>query len=208
MIVLIDNYDSFTYNLYHLIALFDPQIEVVRNNLISCQKIEKLNPSAIIISPGPGSPSEAGICLEMIRTFASSIPILGICLGMQAIAQAFGGLVIRAPICVHGKASLIDHQSNDLFKNMSNPFEAARYHSLCVERKSLPKELCITAQTADGLIMALSHQIYPLYGVQFHPESILTSQGEKLMSNFFVLMENFWKNEDREFSADKQYQKA
>lgn len=194
MIVLIDNYDSFTYNLYHLIALFNPQITVVRNNLISCQQLEKLHPKAIVISPGPGSPKEAGICLEVIQTFAPSTPILGICLGMQAMAQAFGGSVVRAPICSHGKASLIDHHDKDLFKGVQNPYQAARYHSLCVEKKTLPKELCIAAQTSDGLIMALSHETYPLYGVQFHPESILTQEGEKLIGNFFVLVENFWRN--------------
>lgn len=185
MIVLIDNYDSFTYNLYQLIASIGFQVKVVRNDRISLEKIAELNPKAILLSPGPGRPETAGICLDTIQTFASSIPILGVCLGHQAIGLSFGGRVVQAPQILHGKQSLIFHRRKGLFQGISLPCIVGRYHSLVIEKKTLPECLLIEAEDNEGTIMAVKHKEFPCYGVQFHPESILTKDGEQIIRNFF-----------------------
>lgn len=184
MLILIDNYDSFTYNLYQILAVLVSDIKVIRNDELTVKEIQALSPSAIIISPGPGEPKDAGVCIEVIRKLSPTVPIFGVCLGLQAMAQAFGGKVIRAGKCVHGKASLVFHRRQGIFKSIPLPFEAARYHSLIVERASLPKDLWVEADSKEGLIMALKHVKYPLWGVQFHPESILTEHGANLVKNF------------------------
>jgi anthranilate synthase component 2 len=184
MILLIDNYDSFVHNLARYVRELG-FIEVVqRNDAITIEQIETLGPSHIIISPGPCTPDDAGVSLSVIQHFAKNIPILGICLGHQAIAQAFGGEIIRAKQPTHGKASAVTHNQQGIFKGLPNPFKAARYHSLAVNQKKLPTCLEITARTEDDEIMGLQHQRYPTVGVQFHPESILTEGGYQLMSNF------------------------
>jgi len=184
LILIIDNYDSFTYNLVQYLGEFGISIEVFRNDKITVDEIEKMNPERIVISPGPCTPNEAGISLEVVERFAGKIPILGVCLGHQSIGQAFGGEVVRAPSVVHGKTSWISHNNLTIFKNLKNPFEATRYHSLIVKRETLPEVLQITAWTEDGLIMGLKHINLPIWGVQFHPESILTTEGKKLLANF------------------------
>lgn len=187
MILVIDNYDSFTYNLVQYLGELGAEIQVFRNDKITTDEIEKLDPARIVISPGPGTPDDAGISLEVIRRFAASRPILGVCLGHQSIGQAYGGKVINAPLLMHGKTSPVKHDGHRLFTNLPNPFEATRYHSLVVERGSLPEVLEITAETEDGTIMGLRHRDFPLEGVQFHPESILTGVGKDLLKNFLEL---------------------
>ncbi len=191
MILIIDNYDSFTYNLFQAVAEIEKEakteIRVVRNDQISLEEIERLAPKGIILSPGPGRPEKAGICVDLIRRFGPKIPILGVCLGHQAIGIAFGGHVVGSSEILHGKDSLIFHRRKSLFKKMPLPFLAGRYHSLLVEKESLPKELVIEAETAEGLVMALSHCEYPVYGVQFHPESILTPEGKILIKQFLEM---------------------
>lgn len=188
MILIIDNYDSFTHNLYQLIGEINPDIKVVRNDKISVEEIDALRPSHIIISPGPGNPQQAGICLEVIKRLSGKYPILGVCLGHQAIGEAFGGKVVRAPEIVHGKSDKIFIvKESPLLAGLSDGFEAARYHSLIVEPESLPDCLEVTAQTQKGEIMALQHKEYPVYGVQFHPESIMTPQGRVILQNFLNL---------------------
>lgn len=184
MILLIDNYDSFTYNLYQLIASLYPDVKVVRNDAISMDAIHALNPSAIVLSPGPGHPEEAGICIEVIRAFAPTIPVLGVCLGHQAIGVAFGGKVMAAPTLEHGKKSLIFHRRSGLFKDVQLPFEAGRYHSLVLDPQLLPACLTVLAQDSSEVIMAIKHNEFACYGIQFHPESILTAQGDLLIRNF------------------------
>jgi anthranilate synthase component II len=184
MILIIDNYDSFTYNLYQIVAQLDANIKVVRNNEISLDEIAILSPTAIIISPGPGKPEDAGICVDMIRQFSGIIPILGICLGHQAIAHAFGASVIQATQMMHGKRSLIFHNRSALYQSMNLPFQAGRYHSLIVEKSSLPKTLIIEAETGDGIIMGIKHIKHPTFGMQFHPESILSDSGSRILENF------------------------
>ena len=184
MILLIDNYDSFTYNLYQLIAGIHKDVKIVRNDRISVSEIASLRPQAIVLSPGPGRPEEAGICLDLIRTFAPTIPILGVCLGHQAIGLAFGGQVVSAPEIFHGKNSLIFHRRQGIFRGLALPCFAGRYHSLVVDKSSMPAALSIEAEDASGTVMAIKHKEYPCFGVQFHPESILTSQGEMLIRNF------------------------
>lgn len=183
-LILIDNYDSFTYNLLHYCAELGEAIEVIRNDALSAEQVIKKAPKAIIISPGPGTPDEAGICLELIKKAAGSIPILGICLGHQAIAQAFGGKIIRAPSPMHGKISLITHRGETLFKGLPSPFPATRYHSLVVEQQTLPDCFAITAETDDGCIMGISHKTQNLHGLQFHPESIASAHGHTLLKHF------------------------
>lgn len=185
MILVIDNYDFFTYNLVQYLGETGARLKVVRNDRISLKEIEKLSPEKIVISPGPGLPEEAGQSINIIRSFAREIPMLGVCLGHQAIAAAFGGRIIKAPVLMHGKTSMIYHEARNIYKNVSNPFEAARYHSLVVEEKSLPSCLKITAKASDGTIMGLRHYEYSLEGIQFHPESILTGEGKKILLNFF-----------------------
>ncbi len=185
MILIIDNYDSFTFNLYQLIGEIRPDIAVYRNDKITVGEIEKLNPDHIVISPGPGNPQQAGICLEAIKKLAGRFPILGVCLGHQAIGEAFGGKVVHAPRIVHGKADNIYLTAETpVFSGLPDGFEAARYHSLIVEPESLPECLEVTAVTKDKEIMALQHKEYKIYGVQFHPESIMTPQGRKILENF------------------------
>jgi anthranilate synthase component 2 len=184
-VFLLDNYDSFTYNLVHYLGELKQKVEVARNNEMTADAVIAKNPKAIIISPGPCDPDKAGITLELIKkASASKIPVLGVCLGHQAIAQAFGGKVIRADIPMHGKISEIHHNNKGVFENLPTPFKATRYHSLIVDRNSLPAELEVTAQTKDGTIMAISHKQQNIQGVQFHPESIASEHGHKLIENF------------------------
>jgi anthranilate synthase/aminodeoxychorismate synthase-like glutamine amidotransferase len=184
MILIIDNYDSFTYNLVQYLGELGADIEVVRNDQTTIGAIEKQAPERIVISPGPKTPSDAGICLDVISAFAGRIPILGVCLGHQSIGHAFGGRVIRAPQLMHGKTSEIQHDGKTIFAGLPNPFPATRYHSLIVERETLPACLEISATTSDGLIMGLRHREMKVEGVQFHPESILTHAGKQLLGNF------------------------
>ncbi len=184
MLLLIDNYDSFTYNLYQYLAELGAQVEVRRNDAITLDEIEAIHPDHLVISPGPCTPHEAGLSCAIIERFGPSIPMLGVCLGHQAIGQVYGGRVIRAPEPMHGKTSKMYHKGQGIFQNLPEPFEANRYHSLIVERTTLPDELEITAESADGLIMGLRHLTYPVEGVQFHPESILTPVGKDLLRNF------------------------
>lgn len=187
MIVVIDNYDSFTYNIVQYLGEWESNVRVFRNDRITVREIESLAPDALLISPGPGNPSQAGISLETVRTFAGRIPIMGVCLGHQCIGEAFGGKVVRAKRLMHGKTSPIKHDGKNLFAGLSNPFAATRYHSLIVEKGSLPKELAVTAWTDEGEIMGLRHRKYPVEGVQFHPESILTVEGKQLLRNFVTM---------------------
>ena len=185
MLLIIDNYDSFTYNLVQYLGELGAEMEIRRNDEVSVEEIEtKLKPEKILISPGPGTPDDAGVSLEILKTYGDRIPILGVCLGHQAIGQAFGGKVVRAPVPVHGKPVEIRHDGRTIFKDLENNFQAGRYHSLIVERETLPDCLEISAESPDGLIMAMRHKTYPVEGVQFHPESILTSAGKKLLQNF------------------------
>lgn len=188
MILLIDNYDSFTYNLYQYLGEVEEKIIVKRNDEITINEIEALNPTAIVISPGPGRPEEAGISMEVIQRFYKTIPILGICLGHQAIGAAFGANVIGAKQIMHGKTSLIEHTGTDLFANQDQPLTVMRYHSLVVEKESLPDELVVTATSKDDdEIMSLKHRDYPLYGLQFHPESIGTITGKQQLHEFYKI---------------------
>lgn len=188
MLLVIDNYDSFTYNLVQYLGELGAEMEVRRNDEVTLEEIEnQIKPEKILISPGPGTPDDAGISLKVLETYAAKLPILGVCLGHQAIGQLFGGKVIRAPEPVHGKPVEIQHDGKTIFADLENNFEAARYHSLIVERESLPDCLEISATSPDGLIMALRHKTYKIEGVQFHPESILTSEGKKLLQNFLDL---------------------
>lgn len=182
--LVIDNYDSFTYNLVQYLGMLGAEVEVVRNDALDLVGLEGLAPTSLIVSPGPCSPNEAGISVAAIRHFAGRIPILGVCLGHQCIGAAFGGRIIRAPRLMHGKTSLIYHDGREIFQGIPSPFEATRYHSLIVDRESLPSCLVVTAQTAVGEIMGLRHRDYAIYGVQFHPESILTTEGMNLLRNF------------------------
>ena len=186
-LLVIDNYDSFTYNLVQLFGEMDVDLTVKRNDEISIDEIKKLKPDRICISPGPGRPEDAGISPDLIRELGPRVPILGVCLGHQCIAQAFGGEVVRAERLMHGKTSQIHHQLRGVFKDLAEPLEATRYHSLIVRRESLPDSLEITAETDDGEIMGLQHRQFPIHGVQFHPESILTTEGRKLLANFLNL---------------------
>lgn len=185
MIVLIDNYDSFTYNLVQYIGAVEPDIRVIRNDACTPEEIEAMKPDAIVISPGPGKPSEAGICIEAIQYFRDKVPILGVCLGHQAICEAFGGTVSYAKELMHGKSSVAQIlEESPLFKNLGTEMQVARYHSLAAIRDTLPEELKVTAATDDGEIMAVEHRDYPVYGLQFHPESVLTPKGMTLIENF------------------------
>jgi anthranilate synthase/aminodeoxychorismate synthase-like glutamine amidotransferase len=187
MILLIDSYDSFTYNLAQYLGQLGETLEVRRNDQITLDEIAAKKPARIVISPGPGIPQEAGIIVDVVRRFAGKIPLLGVCLGHQAIGYAFGGKVIRAPIQMHGKTSRIHHDNKTIFRNLPQEFVATRYHSLIVERESLPSELEISAETADGTIMGLRHRELRVEGVQFHPESVLTESGLQMLRNFLSL---------------------
>ncbi|OYD06335.1 anthranilate synthase component II [Paludifilum halophilum] len=187
MILVIDNYDSFTYNLVQYLGELGEELEVFRNNRITLEAIEEKDPQALLLSPGPGTPDEAGISLEAVRRYAGRIPILGVCLGHQTIAQVFGGRVVQAHRLMHGKTSLVYHDGCTLFHQVPSPFEANRYHSLIVDRNSLPAVLEVSAETEEGEVMAIRHREFLLEGVQFHPESILTGEGKRLLSNFMNL---------------------
>jgi anthranilate synthase component 2 len=186
-VLLIDNYDSFTYNLYQFLCELGARVTVKRNDAITVDAARELQPDCIVISPGPGVPRDAGISIELIRALAPTTPILGVCLGHQAIAEAFGGVVVRAPELMHGKASQIHHSNVGVLEGLPTPFSAIRYHSLCATRETLPPSLEVTAETERGIIMAIRHREYPVQGVQFHPESILTEHGKDLLRNFLRL---------------------
>ncbi|HWV01350.1 MAG TPA: aminodeoxychorismate/anthranilate synthase component II [Devosia sp.] len=190
-LLVIDNYDSFTYNLVHFLGELGAESQVFRNDKIDLHEIAGMAPEGIVLSPGPATPNEAGICLAVIERFKATTPILGVCLGHQAIGQAMGGKVIRAPELMHGKTSRINHTGKGLFRGLNSGFEATRYHSLIVERDSLPADLEITASSDDGLIMGMQHRSYPLHGVQFHPESIASENGHALLQNFLNLSRDF-----------------
>lgn len=187
MILVIDNYDSFTYNLVQYLGEMGEDLKVYRNDALSIEQIKKLKPKQIVISPGPGGPKEAGVSMEVIKTLGKTIPVLGVCLGHQCIGEVFGGKVLGADRLMHGKTSQIYHDGKGIFKGLDNPFIATRYHSLLVEKKSLPKELTVTAETKEKEIMGLQHKKFPIYGVQFHPESILTQGGKDILKNFLRL---------------------
>ena len=187
MYLVIDNYDSFTYNLVHFLGELGAETEVWRNDAISVDQVVEKRPQGIVISPGPCDPDRAGICLDLVARAAGRIPLLGVCLGHQAVGQAFGGRVVRAPVPMHGKISSIHHQGTGVFAGLDNPFEATRYHSLVVARDSVPDCLQVTAETEGGLVMGLSHREYPVHGVQFHPESIASQFGHRLLDGFLRL---------------------
>ncbi len=187
MILLIDNYDSFTFNLVHFLGELGAVCEVHRNDRLTVQQALALRPEAIVLSPGPCTPNDAGICLDLITAAAGRVPVLGVCLGHQAIGQAFGGRVVRASGPMHGKTSLIAHEGTDLFEGLPSPFQATRYHSLVVEAESLPPVLLPTARTQDGVIMGFRHRHFPIFGVQFHPESIASEHGHALLGNFLAI---------------------
>ncbi len=187
MIVLIDNYDSFTFNLVHYLGGLGADVVVHRNDKISADDVVAADPDAIVLSPGPCTPNQAGICLTLIEKASATIPILGVCLGHQAIGQAFGGDVVRAPVPVHGKLSEVTHRGQGLFRGINGPFRATRYHSLVVDRATMPTDLDVTAETSDRLVMGLAHKSLPVHGVQFHPESIASEHGHLMLRNFLEL---------------------
>ena len=184
MILVIDNYDSFTYNLVHLVGAHTDELEVVRNDALTVEDVRRKNPAGVLISPGPGRPADAGITEALIRELGPSVPVLGVCLGNQAIGEVYGGRVTYAPSLMHGKTSTIKHDEHGVFRGVANPFTATRYHSLIVDRESLPDELEVTAETDDGVIMGLRHREFRVEGIQFHPESVLTTEGPNLIANW------------------------
>ena len=208
LIYLIDNYDSFAFNLVHYLGELGAEVEVRRNDKVTSGAVLAADPDAIVLSPGPCTPNEAGICLDLIAQAAAKIPILGVCLGHQAIGQAFGGNVVRAPSPVHGKLSEIRHRGVGLFRGINAPFKATRYHSLVVDRASLPAELTITAETDDGLVMGLAHTRLPLHGVQFHPESIASDHGHLLLQNFLDIAATWNVSTGRRAAAAKVPQRT
>lgn len=187
MFILIDNYDSFTYNLWHFLGSLGMEVVVHRNDQISVDGVMALNPQGIVLSPGPCDPDQAGICLELIERAAGTVPIFGVCLGLQSIGQAFGGKITRGPVPMHGKISSVSHDGKGVFEGLPSPFEATRYHSLVVDRATIPDCLEITAETGDGMIMGLQHKQFQVHGVQFHPESIASEHGHKILQNFLRL---------------------
>jgi anthranilate synthase component 2 len=199
-VLVIDNYDSFTWNLVHLIGPLASSVDVVRNDATSVREVLDAAPDAIVLSPGPRTPNEAGICLDTVRELGPRIPVFGVCLGLQTIGQVFGGAVVRAPEPMHGKVSEVAHRGETVFRGLNGPFRATRYHSLIVERATCPAELAVTAETDDGLIMGLSHRTLPIHGVQFHPESILSEHGVTIMRNFLDLAAA-WNGRQRDNSA-------
>ena len=199
-VLVIDNYDSFTWNLVHLIGPLVRSVEVVRNDETTTEAVLALAPDAIVLSPGPCTPDDAGICLDLVARAGTSVPMLGVCLGHQAIGQALGGDVVRAPAPMHGKVSDIRHDGRAVFRGINGPFRATRYHSLVVDRATCPPELAVTAETGDGLIMGLSHARLPVHGVQFHPESILSDHGQLIVRNFLNLADD-WHRRKRDNGA-------
>jgi anthranilate synthase component 2 len=199
-VLVIDNYDSFTWNLVHLIGPLASGIEVVRNDATSVDAILSSPPDAVVLSPGPCTPNEAGICLDLVRRAGSQLPMFGVCLGLQTIGQVFGGSVVRAPVPMHGKVSDVEHRGRGVFRGVNGPLRATRYHSLIVDRATCPAELEVTAETPDGLVMGLSHRNLPIHGVQFHPESVLSEHGSTIMRNFLDLAET-WNAGKRDNSA-------
>ncbi len=187
MILLIDNYDSFTYNLFHYLGELGATVEVRRNDKVSVAEVMAMHPQAVILSPGPCDPDRAGICLALIEAAAGKLPILGVCLGHQAIGQVFGGKVVRGPVPMHGKLTAVQHRGEGIFEGIPSPFMGTRYHSLIVDRASLPESLLVTAETETGLIMGMAHRTLPIHGVQFHPESIASEHGHRLLGNFLRL---------------------
>jgi anthranilate synthase component 2 len=208
MIVLIDNYDSFTFNLVHFFGDLGAEVRVHRNDKISASAVIAADPDAIVLSPGPCTPKEAGICLDLIAAASGKIPVLGVCLGHQAIGDAFGGKVVRAPVPVHGKLSEIRHAGAGIFHGINAPFQATRYHSLVVERATLPDALTITADTDDGLIMGLAHRHLPVHGVQFHPESIASEHGHLMLKNFLDIAASWNESNGRPTAAIAQKRRA
>jgi anthranilate synthase component 2 len=186
-VLVIDNYDSFTWNLVHLLGPLATSVQVVRNDAMTTDEVLASRPDAIVISPGPGTPNDAGICLDLVERASPEIPTFGVCLGLQTIGQVFGGKVSRAPLPMHGKVSDVEHRGQAVFRGINGPFKATRYHSLIVERETCPADLAVTAETPDGLVMGLSHRTLPIHSVQFHPESILSEHGTTIMRNFFDL---------------------
>src|SRR5215211_8353451 len=199
-VLVVDNYDSFTWNLVHLIGPLVRSVEVVRNDETSIEAIRARAPDAIVLSPGPCTPNEAGICLDVIRDCGATVPILGVCLGMQAIGQAFGGEVVRAPLPMHGKVSTVSHNGRSVFRGINGEFEATRYHSLVVARDTCPRELEVTAEADNGLVMGVAHRDLPFHGVQFHPESIASEHGGRIVRNFLDLAAA-WNRERRDNSG-------
>ena len=191
MILIVDNYDSFTYNLVHLVAAHTAAFRVVRNDAVTVEDVRALAPDALLISPGPGRPADAGISEALIRTFGETTPILGVCLGHQAIGEVFGGRVVHAPELMHGKTSTVRHDGRTLFEGVAQDFTATRYHSLVVERATLPSVLEVSAETPDGTVMGFRHRTLPIEGVQFHPESVLTAEGPRLLANWLAAVERF-----------------
>jgi anthranilate synthase component 2 len=199
-VLVIDNYDSFTWNLVHLVAPLAEAVDVVRNDAIAADAILADPPDALVLSPGPCTPNEAGICLDVVERVSPSVPTFGVCLGLQAIGQAFGGSVVRAPLPMHGKVSEVAHRGEAVFRGINGPIRATRYHSLVVDRDTCPADLAITAETRDGQIMGLSHRSLPIHGVQFHPESILSEHGATIMRNFLDLAAA-WNARDKSTAA-------
>jgi anthranilate synthase/aminodeoxychorismate synthase-like glutamine amidotransferase len=184
MILLLDNYDSFTYNLYQYLCELGAKVRVLRNDVVTADGVARMKPSHIVISPGPGRPEEAGVSMEVIRKLGHKVPLLGVCLGHQAMAQVFGGKIVRAPRLMHGKTSSIFHDGKGIYRGVENPFTATRYHSLVADRRSLPSVFTVSARTSDGVVMGIRHNEFPMEGVQFHPESIMTPEGKNLLRNF------------------------
>lgn len=188
MIILIDNYDSFTYNLVDYFASIGQEVKVFRNDAITIDQIQRYNPRALVLSPGPCSPNESGICIDVVKHLSSNYPILGVCLGHQVIGQVFGGKIIKAPIPMHGKISSINHNNHKIFDGIPSPFDVTRYHSLIISPENFPNQLEITSKTDDGIIMSVSHKNLNIHGVQFHPESITTTYGMKIIKNFVAMI--------------------
>lgn len=184
MVLIIDNYDSFTYNLYQYIGEIYPRVEVVRNDEVTVEQVLRSGARGIVLSPGPGRPEDAGICVELIKKVGGKIPLLGICLGHQAVGYAYGARVVRAERILHGKTSMVMHEGKGILRGLKSPIRVARYHSLVLDERSIPPELEVTARTLEGTVMAVCHRNFPIYGVQFHPESIMTEHGKEILSNF------------------------
>ena len=191
MLLLIDNYDSFTFNLFHYLGELRAEVEVFRNDQITVERALAMRPAGIVLSPGPCTPNEAGICLDLVRAAGATVPILGVCLGHQAIGQVYGGRIVRAPDPMHGKVSRIHHNGASVFRDLEQDFEATRYHSLTIAPKSMPASLEVTATTTDGVIMGVMHRTHPVHGVQFHPESIASQHGHALLRNFLTIADAF-----------------